>query len=170
MAENSQERLVRYLADAHAAEEGALSSLKDIAAETTDGDVRSAVEDHIAVTQSQADRISARLAALGGQTHGGKNLLNTIIGKGSDLLNVFHDKEDKQTQDVIKAYALENFEVGMYTSLMAYANAIGDADTAQLAETIMGEEQQAGERLLRLIPQVAVAAVGNTADAGVRSA
>jgi ferritin-like metal-binding protein YciE len=170
MAENSQERLVRYLADAHAAEEGALSSLKDIAAETTDGDVRSAVQEHIAVTQSQADRIAARIAALGGQTHGGKSLLNTIIGKGSDLLNVFHDKEDKQTQDVIKAYALENFEVGMYTSLKAFANAVGDAETAQLAETIMGEEQQAGERLLRLIPQVAIAAVGNTADAGVRSA
>jgi ferritin-like metal-binding protein YciE len=170
MAENSQERLLRYLTDAHAAEEGGLASLKDIAQETTDADVRSAVQDHLTVTQSQADRLAARIAALGGKTHDGKSLINTIIGKGSDLLNVFHDKEDKQTQDVIKAYALENFEVGMYTSLKAYANAIGDAETAQLAATILGEEQLAGEQLLRLIPQVAVGALRNTTDAGIQSA
>ncbi len=170
MAETSQERLLRYLTDAHAAEEGGLGSLKDIAQEATDPDVRAAVQDHLTVTQSQADRLSARITALGGSPNGGKSLLNTIIGKGSDLLNVFHDKEDKQTQDVIKAYALENFEVGMYTSLKAYANAVGDAETAQLADTILSEEQLAGERLLRLIPQVATYALRNTADAGVKAA
>ncbi len=166
MAEDVKERLLRYLNDAHAAEDGALASLKDIAAEATDPDVRQAVTEHIAVTQSQADRLEARILALGGDKAQGKSIVNTIIGKGSSLLNIFHDKEDKQTQDVIKAYSLEHFEVGMYTSLKAYADAVGDNETAQLAQTIMAEEQQAGERLLRLIPQVAVAAVAKTSGAG----
>ena len=170
MAENSQERLLRYLTDAHAAEEGGLSSLKDISAEALDPDVKAAAENHISVTQSQADRLEARIHALGGTRAHGKSLLNSIIGKGSDMLNVFHDKEDKQTQDIIKAYALENFEVGMYTSLKAYADAIGDAETEQLAETLINEEQLAAERFLRLIPKIAVSAVNNTADAGVQSA
>jgi len=166
MAEDVKERLLRYLNDAHAAEDGALASLKDIAAEATDSAVRQAVTEHIAVTQSQADRLKARILALGGDKAEGKSIVNTIIGKGSSLLNIFHDKEDKQTQDVIKAYSLEHFEVGMYTSLKAYADAVGDNETAQLAATIMAEEQQAGERLLRLIPQVAVAAVANTSGVG----
>ena len=165
MAEDAKERVLRYLNDAHAAEEGGLASLKDIAAETTNVDVKSAVEEHITVTQSQADRLKARILALGGDKAEGKGLLNTLIGKGSDLLNVFHDKEDKQTQDVIKAYSLEHFEVGMYTSLQAYADAVGDTETAQLAAGILQEEQMAGERLLRLIPQVAVSAVAKTAGA-----
>jgi ferritin-like metal-binding protein YciE len=170
MAEDSKARLLRYLSDAHAAEEGGLAGLKDLAAEANDLDVRTAATEHQTVTQSQADRLEARIQALGGGKAGGKSLLNTIIGKGSDLLNIFHDQEDKQTQDVIKAYALENFEVGMYTSLRAYANAIGDAETSYLAETLMHEEQLAAERFLRLIPQVAVAALSRTNDAGVQSA
>ena len=163
MAEDTKARIVRYLTDAHAVEVGGVSSLKDIAAETNDSAVRAAVQDHMMQTQSQADRLEARLTALGGKPNDGKGLLNTIVGKGSDLLNVFHDKEDKQTQDVIKAYALENFEVGMYTSLQAYADAVGDTETAALAKTIIGEEQQAGAKLLALIPQVAIQAVGKTA-------
>ncbi len=165
MAEDTRERIVRYLVDAHAAEVGGLASLKDIAAETNDPDVRAAVQDHMTQTQSQADRVEARLKALGGKPSDGKGILNTILGKGSDLLNIFHDKEDKQTQDVIKAYALENFEVGMYTSLHAYADAVGDTETATLARDIIGEEQQAAHKLLGLIPQVAVQAVGKTVGA-----
>ena len=165
MAEDTKARIVRYLTDAHAVEVGGLSSLKDIAAETNDPDVRATVQEHLTQTQSQADRVEARLTALGGKPSDGKGLLNTVIGKGSDLLNVFHDKEDKQTQDVIKAYALENFEVGMYTSLHAYADAVGDSETASLARTIIGEEQQAAAKLLALVPQVATQAVAKTAGA-----
>ena len=162
MAEDVKEQLLRYLNDAYAVEVGAISSLKDLSEAATDVDVRQAVTEHLAVTQSQADRLTARILALGGDKSEPKGFLNSIIGKGSDLLNVFHSHEDKQTQDVIKAYSLEHFEVGMYTSLKAFADAIGDHETAQLADKIIGEEQLAGERLGRLIPQVATAALKNT--------
>ena len=72
MAEDTKERIVRYLVDAHAAEVGGLASLKDIAAETTDPDVRAAVQEHLTQTQSQADRVEARLTALGGKPSDGK--------------------------------------------------------------------------------------------------
>lgn len=169
MAEETKERVLRYLNDAHAAEEGGLSSLRDIAAEATDPDLKAAVEEHITVTQSQADRLKSRILALGGDKAEGKSLLNTLIGKGSDLLNIFHDKEDKQTQDVIKAYSLEHFEVGMYTSLQAFADAVGDTETAQLAASIMQEEQLAGERMLRLIPRIAISAVSKTTEGAATS-
>ena len=162
MAGDVKEQLLRYLNDAHAAEVGGLASLKDLATSTTDSDVRQVVTEHIAVTQSQIDRLEARIQSLGGDKSEGKGLLNTIIGKGSDLLNIFHSHEDKQTQDVIKAYSLEHFEVGMYTSLEAYADAIGDTETARLATSIIGEEQMAAERLGRLISQVATSALKNS--------
>lgn len=162
MAEDVKERLLRYLNDAHAVEDGALSSLKDLAASATDGDLKSAVTEHIQVTQSHADRIEARIKALGGEKAENKSLINKIIGKGSDLLNIMHDAEDKQTQDCIKAFSLEHFEVGMYTSLKAFADAIGDYETARLATTIIEEEQLAAERLQRIIPQLAVMAVTKT--------
>ena len=82
----------------------------------------------------------------------------------STTTNIFHSKEDKQAQNTIKAFAFEHFEIGAYTSLHAYAAAIGDTETATLAETIIGEEKIAADKFLRLIPQLAVASVGNAAD------
>ncbi len=162
MAENATERVLRYLTDAHAAETGGLQSLQDLANQATDPDVRAVVTQHVTVTQSQIDRLHARIGALGGKDSGGKNILNSVIAKGSNLVNAFHDTDDKQTQDVIKAYSFEHFEVGTYTSLQAYASAVGDTQTAQLAASIIQEEKQAAENLFRLIPQVAVAAVSKT--------
>lgn len=165
MAEDTKAQLLRYLNDSYAAEVGGIASLRDLAAETTDAELKQVVEDHIVVTQSQADRVSARILALGGDKSEPKGILNSVLAKTSSALNIFHSKEDKQTQDTIKAYAFEHFEIGAYTSLHAYAHAIGDTETAQLAETIIGEEKLAGDRLQRLIPQLAVASVGNATDA-----
>lgn len=165
MAEDVKEQLLRYLNDAYAAEIGGQSTLKDLAAEATNADLKQAVEEHITVTQSQADRITARILALGGDKSEPKGLLNEVLAKGSGLLNAFHSKEDKQTQDTIKAYSFEHFEIGAYTSLQVFADAIGDHETAQLAQTIIGEEQLAAERLQRLIPVLATSALKNSAGA-----
>lgn len=160
MAEDTKAQLLRYLNDSYAAEVGGMASLRDLAAETTDAELKQVVNDHIVVTQSQADRISARILALGGDKSEPKGIVNSLLAKASGAANIFHSKEDKQTQDTIKAYAFEYFEVGAYTSLQAFAKAIGDTETAQLAQTIMGEEKLAGDKLLSLIPQLAVMAVG----------
>ena len=163
MAEDTQKQLLRYLNDSYAAEVGGAASLKDLSALATDPALKQAVDEHIAVTQSQADRIAARILALGGDKSEPKGLLNEAIAKASSLVNAFHSHEDKQTQDTIKAFSFEHFEIGAYTSLNAYADAIGDTETAQLALTIIGEEQMAAERLLRLIPQLATHALKNSA-------
>ena len=163
MAENTRHQLLRYLNDSYAAEVGSIALLSDLAALATDEDLKQVVTEHIAVTQSQADRISARILALGGDKSEPKGVLNSVLAKASSALNIGHSHEDKQTQDTIKACAFEHFEIGTYTSLDAFANAIGDAETAQLAQTIISEEQIAGERLQRLIPQLAVAALKNAA-------
>ena len=103
-----------------------MASLKDLAALATDAALKQAVDEHITVTQSQADRVTARILALGGDKSEPKGLLNEVLAKASSVLNIFHSHEDKQTQDTIKAYAFEHFEIGAYTSLKAFADAIGD--------------------------------------------
>ncbi len=163
MAEDAKGQLLRYLNDAYAAEVGGMASMKDLATLATNTELKQALEDHIAVTQSQADRVSARILALGGDKSEPKGILNETLAKASGLINAFHSHEDKQTQDTIKAYSFEHFEIGAYTSLNAFASGIGDQETARLAETIIGEEKTAADRLLRVIPQLAVAALSNTA-------
>ncbi len=162
MAEETKDQVVRYLNDSYAAETGGMTSLKDLVAETTDSDVRQAAQNHIAVAQSHADKIAARIQALGGDKSEPKGIFNSFLAKASGALNIFHSKEDKQTQDLIKLYAFEHFAVGAYTSLEAYASAVGDAETAQLARSIISDKEKAGTQFLALIPQLAVASVTNS--------
>jgi ferritin-like metal-binding protein YciE len=160
--EEPKVRMLRYLSDAYAVEEGGLKSLEGISEETDVEAMKNIIEEHITITRSQMSRLADRIRALGGDVSKAKSMVNVAIGKLSELANAFHDREDKLTQDLIKAYALEHFEVGMYTSLRAFADAVGDHDTAQIADTLVAEEQLAAERLLRLIPEIARTAVSKT--------
>jgi ferritin-like metal-binding protein YciE len=160
--EDVKERMLRYLTDAYAVEDGGIKALRGISEETDIAEMKVAIDEHIAVSETQMTRLSQRIGQLGGDVSKAKSMMNTLIGKASELVNAFHDKEDKLTQDLIKAYALEHFEVGMYTSMRAFADEVGDHDTAQMADAIVAEEQLAAERMLRLIPQIAKAAIVRT--------
>ena len=165
MAETMKEQLLRYLNNSYASELGGVASMKDLAAETTDPEVKQVVQQYMTLAQSHADRVSARILALGGDKSEPKGIVNEVLGKASHLANILHNKEDKQTQDTIKMQAYAQFEVGAYTSLEAYSNAIGDYETAQLAQSLIADEKQMADRLLGLIPQLAAAAVSNASDA-----
>ena len=162
MPEDATHRIVRYLNDLYASEIGGLSSLKDLATNATDPDLKNAAQAHVATTENHVERLKARISALGGDTSESKALVNTMIAKGSNYANAFHDAADKQTQDVIKAYAYEHFEIGAYTSLYTFATAVGDSITAQLAQDMIVDEREAAVQMERLIPQVAALALQNT--------
>lgn len=157
--ETPQERLLRYLDDAHAAEVGIEDMLRAAIDHTNSVQAKAAFQEHLGVTQAQAQRLEQRLISLGGKTSGGKSILNSIMGKVSDLVNVGHDEFDKTTQDIIKGYSTEHLEIGMYTSLKAYAEQLGDNETVALAERAISEEKEAADALYPLIAETAKAAV-----------
>lgn len=169
MPEASKERLIRYLSDAHAASRGEIAALQDVTNQSLDKDVEAATQQHLETVQSHRALLAERIEALGGKTTGAKGFLNQVIAKGSNFVNAFHDDQDKQTQDLIKLFALEKFGVGMYTSLQAFAAAVGDNQTAQIAQTLLRDEAQAADRFEALIPQLAIASVNRTSDVTVNA-
>src|SRR5205085_11910505 len=142
MAEDSRERMVRYLQDAHAAELGIKDALESFIDDQDDPMVRSLFQEHIVMTQSQADRLEQRLNYYNESPSGGKGFLNSLMAKMQEVMHGAHDEYDKRTQNLIKAYATEHLEMGMYESMMAYATSIGDNETAMLAKQIQQEEAQ----------------------------
>ena len=157
--ETPNDRLIRYVQDAHAAEVGIIDVLKDFADEVDNSEIRSAFQEHLTVTQSQAQRLEQRLNAMGSKPSGGKSFLNTMMAKVTDVMHAAHDEYDKATQDLIKAYATENLEIGMYTALEAYSEQLGDQETAALARQIKAEEKQAAETVFSMIPTAAKTAL-----------
>jgi ferritin-like metal-binding protein YciE len=160
--EDRQERLLRYLEDAWAVEKALVGSLQDMANATQDPKISALFKEHALVTHEQEERLEARIRALGGDINKGKGVVNTVLGKLSELAHLFHDEEDKTTQNLIKGFATENFETGMYESLRAYAGAIGDDETAALAQDLMAQEKEAARKVWALIAPAAVRVLENT--------
>ena len=63
------------------------------------------------------------------------------------IAQIGHDKYERQTQDLMMAYAVENAEVAMYESLAQAAHLAGDTHTEQLARQIQHQEKQTAEKV-----------------------
>jgi ferritin-like metal-binding protein YciE len=154
--ENTQERLIRYLDDAWAVEKGLVSSLQDMANEVNDPKIKMMFEQHRQVTHQQEEALEARIRALGEEPSGSKGFFTQFMGKMGDFMHKAKDEYDQTTQDLMKAYATENFECAMYESLEAYATAIGDSATAALARAHHQQEKQAAEMVWSMVQSAAI--------------
>jgi ferritin-like metal-binding protein YciE len=154
--ETYQHRLIRYLQDAHATELGIKQMLRQFADQCPDHDIAKRVFlEHMSVTDSQACRIAERLSELGAEPSGSKDFFSSLISKVNEMVVMDRDTYDQTTHNLIRAYATEHFEQGVYSSLLAYADACGDGTTAELAEEILSEEEEAAIKLFPLIEDCA---------------
>ena len=150
-----QNRLLRYLDDARAVEEGIAEVLEDYTREVRNEVARSTFEEHMIATKEQALGFEKRLRELGGTPSGSKVYFRKILNMLGDTIHSSDDEFDKATQDVIKAYATEYLEIGIFAALATYAEAHGDLESAQLAENLIVEQRRAAEKFLHCIPECA---------------
>src|ERR671917_515693 len=105
-----QDRIARYIDDAISVEEASITGLKDMISEATDPQDAAMFQEHLTQTQSQKDRLTARLQALGGSHSGLKDVMNKIGIAATDLLHGGKDAGDKATRNLVQAYTIENME------------------------------------------------------------
>ena len=153
--ETATERMIRYLDNAWAVEKGLVDTLKTMAEDVNDPDIRQMFQEHAQVTWQQEEALEARIRALGSEPNGTKGWFSSMMGRMSDLMQVTQDDYDRTTQNVIKAYTSEQFEMAMYQALESYANAIGDTETAELARTHFEQERQTAESLWPIVSETA---------------
>ncbi len=129
-----------------------------MADDINDPEVRRLFEEHRTTTQHQQTNLEARLRALGEEPSGAKGFVGAMLSRAGDLLHRPQDAYDEITQDLVKQYAIEHFEMGMYQSMLAFANTIGDPETAALAGEHLEQERQTADRLWALIEPAAARA------------
>jgi len=160
--ESPQDRLLRYLNDAWAVEKNLVDALNKMAEEVVDPTLRGLFAAHRDVTKRQEEALEARLRALGKEPSGRKGFFSQLLTKMWEALRTPQDDLDRIVQDLMKGFGTEHFEVAMYQALEAYARAIGDEETARLANRHMLEEQAAADQLRPLIaPTAARVAIGS---------
>lgn len=164
--ENANEKLIRYLQDAHAAEVGIRKLLSGYADDTDNPTLKALFTEHVQLTRTHEDRIAQCLRNYNQEPSGGKGFFNSLMSKIAEMVQSGHDDEDKNTQFLIKAYAAEHLECGMYESLIAFAGAVGDEKVVEVAKSIQAEEKATADRIWPMIREFAVSAVKTTATAG----
>jgi ferritin-like metal-binding protein YciE len=159
--ETPQDKIKRYIDDAIALESASITALNDMATDAVTGDERALYQEHATVSESQKERLEARLMALGGESarHVLKDVLNSIGAAATDLLHASKNDEDKATRNLLQSYAMENLEIAVYEALHAAAESARDSETAMLAREIQSEEKEAARRIFEHINISSVRAV-----------
>ena len=148
----------KYLEDAIAAEKSFEVQLNDFASEAATPAVEAIFKQHAVETRGQYERLTRRLEQLGGSTSTVKSLLAHLFGISPKTAQLGHDKEERTTQNMMMAFAVENSELALYEALACTAEAAGDTVTSLLAREIQQEEKAMADRVWKLLPGVATEA------------
>ena len=165
----STQKVVQYLNEAHATELALTRVLQSQIAMTPTGTYRSGLEKHLGETQDHADRVQRRL----GELDAGGNPVQLVVGVAEGVLgqvlafaktplDLFRGNsgEEKVLKNAKDACATEALEIATYTALERVARSVGDTDTGDLAASIRQDEQDMLDRVLGEIPKLAAAVVG----------
>ena len=156
--------LPKYLADAHAIEEQAIQLLERAPKIVEEPELEGIFSHHLTETREHAELIEARLRALDADS---SSLKDAALRLGA--LNwgaFFQGHPDTPGKLAAFAYAFEHLEIGSYELLSRLAERAGDAPTAGVTRTILGQEREAARTVASAFDTAAAAslrAVGATA-------
>jgi len=141
----------RYLEDAIAAEKSFETQLEGFAKEASLPEVQRMFQQHARETRTQYELLTSRLEALGGSTSSIKSFFAHLFNSAPKMAQAGHDDEERTTQDLMMAFAVENAEVAMYEALFIAAETAGDNETATLARRIQAQEQETADKVWSVI-------------------
>jgi len=141
---NDQPRLfdlyLTGLKNAHAMESQALSIMKPQASRIEAyPEVKAKIEQHIAETEGQVERLEALLERHGTNKSMLKDAALSVAGTMAALGHV--PAGDEILKNSFADYAFENFEIAAYKSLIVLAQAAGQAEDISAIEANLAEEE-----------------------------
>jgi ferritin-like metal-binding protein YciE len=143
--------LNKYLGDAHAIEEQAITLLQKGPKLAGDPELAQAYESHLTETFAHGQQIEKRLEARDASP---SKLKDLALKAGALNWGMFFAAQpDTPAKLAAFAYAFEHLEIASYELLRRLAQRTGDAETAQAATSILAEERAAAERIKSLFAQ-----------------
>ncbi len=128
-----------WLNDAYAMEQNVEEMLERQVDQAKDyPDIQNKIQQHLDVTRSQAERVKSCIERNGGKVSalksGMANMMGSVSGAGAGMA------KDRLVKNAITDFGIEHFEAASYQSLRTAAEQLGDFQTAQICQDIIGEE------------------------------
>jgi ferritin-like metal-binding protein YciE len=144
-ANDIQEQLDKYLADAHSIEEQALIQMRLAPGLAGSEPLERAFREHLTETERHEQLVRERMEARGASASRFKDL---VMKAGAiNWGTFFSGQPDTPGKLAAFAYAFEHLEIGGYEQLKRVAERAGDPQTVAAAEQILGQERAAAEKL-----------------------
>src|SRR3954452_4804476 len=168
-------KLVQFLNEAHAKEAELEADLTAHISLTQKPPYRKRLQEHLKETRDHKRRVAQRIKQLGGQATRGvrapgvPDAVGELAGKGVAAVKgqlgvaraALTEQAETHLRNAREELREEWVEIGTYTAIEAFANEVGDKDTAKLARDIRRDEQKTASYLEKLIPQLVKEVVKN---------
>ena len=139
-----QELFLDSLKDIYYAEKAIAKALPKMKKAATSGELKSAFEDHLAVTKEQITRLEQVFESIGEKAKGKK--CEAIEGLIAEANSIIEDTDaGTSTRDVgliLGGQKVEHYEIATYGGLRQLAETLGYAEAADLLQTTLDEEKE----------------------------
>jgi ferritin-like metal-binding protein YciE len=179
-AKSLHDAFIDELRDTYDAEKQIIKALPKMAKAAGSEELREAFESHLEETRGQVDRLEQIFASLDAKVRGKHcDGVAGIIEEGKSIMEEDFDDTTMDACLIAAAQRVEHYEMAAYGTLVAWAEAMGHSEAAELLQQTLDEEKAADEKLTSLaeggINQEAADAGGEQEDdeeemAGVGSA
>ena len=149
--ESLRDLYLEELKDVYNAEKQILKALPRMARNATHDELRSAFEDHIAVTQEQVRRLETIFGDLGKPARGKKcHGMEGLLMEGKEMMEEDMEPEVLDAALISAAQRVEHYEIAAYGTLRTYARQLGLENHAELLQQTLDEEGETDKLLSQL--------------------
>lgn len=142
---------VHELKDLYSAETQIVDALPKMIENATDSELKTAFQDHLTQTRKQIERLEKIFSSYEFQPGGHKcKGMEGLIKEGEDLLKTDIDPEVRDAALISAAQRVEHYEMAGYGTARAFAQQLGDHQSAELLQQTLDEEANTDEKLSRL--------------------
>jgi ferritin-like metal-binding protein YciE len=146
-----QKLLMHELSDLYSAEQQIVKALPKLIQNATSPELKEALQQHLAVTEKQVERLDEAFSALGEQREQQKcKGMEGLIAEGEDLLEEDFEDSTKDAGIIGAAQRVEHYEIAAYGTARTLAQTLGNNEVADLLEETLDEEKEADELLTQI--------------------
>lgn len=143
-SEGLKELFIDELKDIIYAERALVKALPKMANNASDSKLQAAIQEHVAVTERQVERLTQVFELLGESDRGKKcEAMEGLIKEGETILE---DTEPGPVRDagiISASQKIEHYEIASYGTLVAFAKILGEEEIAALLQETLDEEKEA---------------------------
>lgn len=117
----------------------------------TSPELRSALEQHLQETRNHVSRIERVFSIIGADPKTeGNDILDELTSTAKDMISDIDESLLRDAALIVSGNKLEHYEIGVYGSLVSFAQQLGYQDAASLLQQTLNEEKAADAKLTQL--------------------